>query len=129
MQRLYGTMINCAPDPIAARRVVDQAEAVIAETDSCMLCDVMFAVPAAIACADVGDLDRARSYLATADASAARWAGTAWQAAALEARAHLARAEGQEAEYVSLLARAGGLFERAGHARDAARMVAATAGG
>jgi tetratricopeptide (TPR) repeat protein len=128
MQRLYGTMINCAPDPVAARRVVEQAEAVIAETDSCMLCDVMFAVPAAIACADVGDLEQARSYLATADASAARWDGTAWRAAALEARAHLARAEGQEAEYVRLLTRAGGLFERAGHSRDAARLVAATAG-
>ena len=35
MQRIYGTMIAAAPDPLAARAVVDQAEATLGETDRC----------------------------------------------------------------------------------------------
>jgi tetratricopeptide (TPR) repeat protein len=121
MQRLYGTMITAAPDPVAARLVVDQAEAVVSETDRCILCDVMLAVPSAIACADVGDLDKARAYLASAEESARRWTGTAWSAATLEARAHVVRAEGDEAEARRLLASAVRLFDHVGHPRDAAR--------
>ena len=55
----------------------------------------MLAVPASIACAAVDDLAGARRHLAVAEASAARWDGSAWDAAVLEARAHLARAEGR----------------------------------
>jgi tetratricopeptide (TPR) repeat protein len=121
MQRLWGTMIACAPDPQAARLVVDQAEEIVAEIDSCMLCDVMLAVPAAIACADVGDVDRARGYIDAAERSAARWAGTAWRAAVIEARAHLARAEGDRAEFLRLSEVAAGLFEAAGQVRDVER--------
>ena len=120
-------MITSAPDPLAAVRVVDQAEAVVAETDRCSMCDVMLAVPAAIACADVGDLDRAHTSLAQADTSAAHWAGTAWTAAALEARAHVVRAEGDHDAYLELLGQAASLFERAGHVRDAERCRAVTA--
>ncbi len=60
IQRVYGTMIIAAPDAEAARAMVDQAEATLGETDECSFCVVMLAVPAAIACADVGDLDLAR---------------------------------------------------------------------
>ena len=62
LQRIYGTMIAAAPDPEAARALVDQAEATLGETDACSFCVVMLAVPAATACADVGDLDLARDY-------------------------------------------------------------------
>ena len=127
MQRLYGTMIACADDPQAAMRVVEQAEAVVAETDRCLLCDVMLAVPAAIACADVGEVDRARRHLVVAEQSAAHWAGTAWRAAVLEAQAHLARAERDEAESRRLFGVAADQFERAGHVRAAARCRAALA--
>ena len=64
LQRIYGTMIAAAPDRGRRARVVDQAEATLGETDHCLFCDVMLAVPAAIACADVGDLDDARRHLA-----------------------------------------------------------------
>ena len=101
--------------------MVDQAEATLGETDSCPFCDVMLAVPAAIACADVGDLDDARRHLAVAELSAARWEGTAWQAAVLEARAHLVRAEGRHDRFAQLSEEAAQLFEAAGQHGDAAR--------
>jgi tetratricopeptide (TPR) repeat protein len=121
LQRIYGSIIAAAPDVDSARAVVDQAAATLGTTDQCPLCTVMLAVPSSIACADVGDLDEARRYLATAQASAARWEGSAWDGAVLEARAHLARAQGGEGEFVALAAEAAALFAAAGHARDAAR--------
>ena len=60
-----------------------------APEDSCPFCSIMLAVPAAAACADVGDIDDARHHLAMAERSAALWKGSAWQAAIAEARAHL----------------------------------------
>ena len=91
------------------------------DNDRCTFCAVMLAVPAAIACADVGDLDAARRHLAVAEASVASWEGTSWVAAVLEARAHLARAEDRLDEYVVLLERAADLFAEVGHGRDAER--------
>jgi ATP/maltotriose-dependent transcriptional regulator MalT len=121
LYRVYGTMITAAPDAASARAIVDRAELTLGETDHCELCPVMLAVPAAMACAEVGDLDDARRHLAVAIATAARWEGTSWQAAVLEAQAHIARAEGDGAECAALLRRAATLFQAAGHHRDAAR--------
>jgi DNA-binding SARP family transcriptional activator len=121
LQRIYGTMITAAPDAATARAVVDRAEATLGETDRCEFCVVMFAVPAAIACADFGDIDDARRHLAVAETSAGRWEGSAWAAAACEARAHIARAAGDEEQAVALARRAAQQFHAAGHHRDAAR--------
>jgi tetratricopeptide (TPR) repeat protein len=121
LQRIYGTMIAAATDPVAARAVVDRAEDTMGETDQCAFCGVMLAVPSAIACADVGDLDAARRHLALAEETAARWEGSAWEAAILEAYAHVARAEGRRDEAASLSARAARLFTDAGQPLDAAR--------
>ena len=122
LQRIYGTMIRIAPDPWAARATADQAEDTMGETDQCPFCAVMLAVPASIACSDVGDLEDARRHLAVAEASAARWEGDAWDAAVCEARAHLARAEGRAAEAETLLGKAEGLFLASGHPLDARRV-------
>ena len=81
----------------------------------------MLAVPAATACADVGDIDGALRYLEIADRSAQMWQGTAWQAAIRESRAHLARAEGDEERARSLLSAAERGFLAAGQPLDAAR--------
>jgi DNA-binding SARP family transcriptional activator/tetratricopeptide (TPR) repeat protein len=124
LQRIYGSMIVASPDPVAARAVVDRAEATLGETDRCPFCDVMLAVPAAIACAEVGDLDSARRHLSIAEQSAARWEGSAWDGAVLEARAHIARAEGAWADAAALASQAARRFVAAGHARDAARCLA-----
>jgi hypothetical protein len=115
-------------DPAAARAMVDAAEATFATTDSCAFCSIMFAVPAAIACADVGDVAQARRHLARAERSAGLWEGTAWQAATLEARAHLARAEGDADGALRLLTRAAELFDDSAQPLDAARLRAKLAG-
>ncbi len=123
LQRIYGTMITAAPDPDSARALVDQADAVLGDTDQCSFCVVMLAVPAAIACAAVGDLTTAREHLLVAEDSAARWPGTAWGAAAMEARAHLAVAEDHPAESVMLLDAAAVGFTEAGQPGDAGRCL------
>jgi ATP/maltotriose-dependent transcriptional regulator MalT len=84
----------------------------------------MLAVPAAAACADVGDLDDARQYLAAAERFAALWQGTAWQAAIAEARAHLARAEGDADSARRRLREAAELFAAAGQPLDVDRCLA-----
>lgn len=128
LQRIYGSMIMAAPDPVAARAAVDLAEDTMGEVDDCPMCSVMLEVPATIACADVGDVEDARRHLALAEDSAARWEGSAWAAAILEARAHVARAEGGPEEFVALSARAAELFHAAGQPLDAVRCAQAATG-
>jgi hypothetical protein len=70
IQRIYGTMIVAAENPRQARAMVDRAWTTIGTTDACLFCQVMIAVPSAIACADVGDVDDAKTYLAAAERSA-----------------------------------------------------------
>ncbi|WP_433306631.1 ATP-binding protein [Actinoplanes sp. CA-030573] len=121
LQRVWGTMIMAAPGPEAARAVVDRAEATFVAEDSCSFCVIMFAVPAACACADVGDLAEARHYLARAETSEAMWEGTAWQASLLEVRAHIARADHDDSTARRLFGEAAAQFEAAGHPLDAQR--------
>jgi ATP/maltotriose-dependent transcriptional regulator MalT len=121
LQRLYGTMVMAADDADAARAVVDAAEATFGDNDFCTFCTVMFAVPAAIACADAGDLVEARRHLERAEFSASLWQGTAWAAAMIEVRAHIARAEGEPDRAERLLVEAADLFDASAQPLDAAR--------
>ncbi|MET0998211.1 MAG: tetratricopeptide repeat protein, partial [Marmoricola sp.] len=121
LQRVYGTMITAAPDRATARALVDQAEATLGTNDACTLCGVMLSVPAAIACAEVGDVEAARHYASLAESSSTRWSGTAWSAAAQEAWAAVARAEGRSADSAALLEEAVRQFGLAGQPTDAAR--------
>jgi tetratricopeptide (TPR) repeat protein len=121
MQRIFGTLIMAAPDAEAARAIVDEADATLGDEDHCQFCQVMYSLPAAIACADVGDLDEARDHLRLGETSAAGWEGTSWQAAVLEARAHVAKAEGAVVEADRLLAEAADAFDASGQPLDAAR--------
>src|SRR6266545_1702271 len=125
LQRIYGTLIAAAPDADAALAVVDEAAERLDEPFGCVFCQVMIAVPASIACSESGRLDEARSWLAQAESSAATWQGTAWQGAVTEARAHLARAEGDSAAAHRLLTAAANLFEAAGQPLDAQRCLEA----
>ncbi|MCV2491282.1 AAA family ATPase [Geodermatophilus sp. YIM 151500] len=128
LPRIYATMIDGADDVTTSLAVVDRAESSLAPEDHCPFCAIMFALPAARACAAGGELDRARRFLATAETVVARWDGTAWQAALCETRAHVARAEGDEEAAGRLLAAAAALFETAGQPLDAVRCRASVAG-
>jgi hypothetical protein len=121
LQRVYGTMIAAAPDASAARAVVDESAAVIGIEDHCAFCSVMLAVPAAIACARAGDVEDARRYLELAERSGRLWEGTSWAGATLEAQAHLALVEGDQARADQLRAEAAAHFRRAGQPLDAER--------
>ena len=124
LQRIFGTLILAAPDEAQARAMVDRAESTLGRNDACLFCHVMLAVPAAIACARVGDIEHAHRHLQSAERSAAMWDGTSWQAALLEARAQIAAAEGASADAVALRRDAASLFETAGQPLDAARLRA-----
>jgi len=121
IQRIYGTMIRATADPDEARALVDQAAEALGPSDDCVFCTVMIAVPSVIACADVGDLEAARHHLAHAEMSAMAWQGTAWPGAIAEAKAHLAMAEGREADAADLFAEGADLFTRAGQPLDSDR--------
>ncbi len=121
LQRTYGTLISAAPDAASALAVVDEARDTLDAPGACAFCQVMVAVPAAVACAEGGRLDEARRHLAVAELSASRWEGTAWQGSVTEARACLARVEGDQDGADRLLASAARLFDEAGQVLDAAR--------
>jgi DNA-binding SARP family transcriptional activator len=121
LQRIYGSMIAAAADPDLARAVVDRAESALGREDQCAFCSIMWAVPAAQACADVGDLDAAAAYLELAEKSEALWEGTSWQAHLLEVRAHLANAEERVDAAERLMDEAAEVFAAAGQPLDAAR--------
>jgi DNA-binding winged helix-turn-helix (wHTH) protein/tetratricopeptide (TPR) repeat protein len=121
LQRTYGTLISAAPDAESALAVVDDASETLDEPGACAFCQVMVAVPSVVACAEGGRVDEARHHLTVAELSASRWEGTAWQGSVTEAKACLARVEGDQVESDRLLARAAALFDDAGQMLDAAR--------
>jgi tetratricopeptide (TPR) repeat protein len=125
LQRIFGTLIDSSPDPTSARAMVDRAEATLGEPDNCWFCTVMLAVPAATACARVGDLDDAHRFLESAKRSVSHWGESSWQAAVLEAEATVALADDDAEAYRGLSRRAAEAYAAVGHEADAARCLAA----
>jgi DNA-binding SARP family transcriptional activator/tetratricopeptide (TPR) repeat protein len=125
LQRIFGTLIVSAPDPQAARWMVDRAESTMGEPDQCQFCTVMLAVPAATACARVGDFEEAHRFLAAASRSVSLWGVSSWQAAVIEAQATVALAEGDAERHRTLSREAADAYSAVGHAADAARCLAA----
>lgn len=121
LQRVFGSLIAAAEDPVEAATRADDALATTDGPESCEFCQVMLAVPAAQAFAGVGRFDDARAQLEVANRVAVRWEGPAWPAAVAEADAVLARAEGREDDADRLFRRAAREFEAAGQVLDAAR--------
>ena len=129
LQRIFGTLIVSAPDPESARVMVDRAESTLGEPDQCQFCTVMLAVPAATACARVGDLEDAHRFLASASRSVSLWGESSWQAAVIEAQATVALAEGDAERYRWLSREAADAYSAVGHTGDAARCLAAASAG
>jgi tetratricopeptide (TPR) repeat protein len=98
LDRIYGAMVEAAPDPEAAVALVAEAEtAVVGPAETCPTCRIAFIVPAAIAAARAGDLERARRYARDCEAALEIIAlPPAWHAAGTEVRGWVARAEGFE---------------------------------
>jgi DNA-binding SARP family transcriptional activator len=121
LQRIFGTMILAASDPIDARAIVDRAESTLGWEDACAFCSIMLSVPAAIACARVGDLQNAQRHLVMAEQSSMLWQGTSWEAAMAEAQAMVSAAGGEPATARAWLQSATEQFQRAGQPLDAER--------
>jgi DNA-binding SARP family transcriptional activator/tetratricopeptide (TPR) repeat protein len=119
--KVYGTMVRAQPDPRAAMRAVERAEARMAGQPLCESCAIGFFVAAAIAAARAGEPVAAREYLGRAEHVSQEWPGGGWHAAVLEARAAVADAEGDADAAVRLLAQAAAGFEGAGQPLDAHR--------
>ncbi|MCK6210717.1 AAA family ATPase [Georgenia sp. EYE_87] len=124
---IYGTQIELAAGDSQVA-VAEEAVAAMGADDHCFFCSIMLDLPAARAYADAGDLPAARRHLEAAELSAARWHSIGWDAAVLEARAHLVAAEGDRAAAAGLRARAADMFTLAGQERDARRLRHGAAG-
>ncbi len=99
LDRIYGAMIEAAEDPDAALALIAEAETAIrGPAETCPTCRIAFVVPAAIAAARGGDLDRARGYAGDCRRALDVIAlPPAWHAAGDEVGGWLARAEGRGA--------------------------------
>ncbi|MDT4904909.1 MAG: hypothetical protein QOH52_2925 [Pseudonocardiales bacterium] len=127
--RIYGTRITAAGDPARAMAALEEAEdAVHGTTETCPGCRINLAVPAALAAARAGDLDRAAAYEAVAERLTTilmRLPG--WYAALDEVRGHRLRASGDGEAGHRHLAAAANAYRNAGQPLDARRCeVAAT---
>ncbi len=90
--RIYGTLITAARDPDEALAALEEAEAAVrGPVETCPGCRITLAVPAAIAAARGGDVQRAAEWTETAEYLAdVVMRLPAWDAAMEEIRGHLA---------------------------------------
>ncbi|RNF33915.1 ATP-binding protein [Paracoccus methylarcula] len=120
--RIYGTKIAAAIDPNLALFALEDAEASVrGPMETCPGCRITFAVPAAIAAARAGDLERASQYAHQVENLAAvvmRLPG--WNAAAEEVKGHLCLANHDAGAATRFHTAADG-FRRAGQPLDEAR--------
>ncbi len=126
LDRIYGTRITAAADPESGLAALEEAEeAVRGPVETCPGCRITLAVPAAIAAARAGDLERLEHW-----EEAAEFLATvvmrlpAWDAALLEVRGHRARATGDGDAAPDLFRAAAKGFGAAGQPLDEARCAA-----
>ncbi len=129
LDRIYGTRIALGADGAGgdgALALIDETEiAVRGPAETCPACRITLTVPAAIAAARAGDVERAASYADISEMLATvmlRQPG--WSAAVTEVRAHCALAEGDLATARARFTEAGDAFRSAGQPLDAARCAA-----
>lgn len=123
LDRIYGSRIALAGDPAAAVAAVDEAEELVSgPLETCPGCRITLAVPAAIALAKAGQLDRLAAYEASCE-----WLAEvvmqlpAWYAALDEVRGHRCVAEGNRVAARLHFDQARRGFRESGQPRDVAR--------
>ena len=128
LQRIFGTMILAARDPLEARAIVDRAESTLGWDDACLFCSIMLSVPASIACARAGDLAHARRHLERGRALGAAVAGhRRGRRRSPRRRPRSRRPSGDPETACRQLQSATEQFQRAGQPLDAARVELAMA--
>jgi DNA-binding SARP family transcriptional activator/tetratricopeptide (TPR) repeat protein len=129
LDRIYGTRIAAAPDPASALAALEEAEAAVrGPVETCPGCRITLAVPAAIAAARAGDLERVAQWEQAADYLATVVMRLpAWYAALDEVKGHRAEAGGDTAAAGERFRIAAAGFEAAGQPLDAARCEALAA--
>jgi DNA-binding SARP family transcriptional activator len=121
LPRAFAGTVRAAETLEAKLAAVEEAELTLAPAGLCGPCSIGLCVASAIACAQSGDVAKARKCLAEADRLAGMWQGGPWVAATWEARAHLRDSEGRHEQAAALLTEAADLFAESGHPLDAAR--------
>ncbi len=123
LDRVFGAMVEATPDPDQALAVLAEAEtAVVGPAETCPTCRIAYVVPAAIAAAKAGDLERALRYREDVRVAMEHIAlPPAWHAAAEEVYGHCALAEGREGEARAHFAAAADGFRHWGQPLDAER--------
>jgi DNA-binding SARP family transcriptional activator/tetratricopeptide (TPR) repeat protein len=129
LDRIYGTRVATAPDPASALAALEEAEAAVrGPVETCPGCRITLAVPAAIAAARAGDLERAAQW-----EQAAEYLATvvmrlpAWYAALEEVKGHRAQAGGQAVAARDHFRTAAAGFGASGQPLDEARCNALAA--
>jgi len=129
LDRIYGAMVEAAGDSAGGLKLVLEAESAIrGPAETCPTCRIAFIVPAAIAAARAGDLERADHYAQACETALEIVAlPPAWHAAVAEVRGWVARANGRPAEARSHLHEAADGFLAWGQPLDAQRCCALAA--
>jgi DNA-binding SARP family transcriptional activator len=129
LDRIYGARITAAPDPASALAALEEAEAAVrGPAETCPTCRITLAVPAAIAAARGGDLERlaqwepVAEYLATVVMRL-----PAWDAALDEVKGHHAQASGDAVAACDHFRTAAAGFRAAGQPLDEARCTSLAA--
>jgi DNA-binding SARP family transcriptional activator/tetratricopeptide (TPR) repeat protein len=129
LDRIYGTRVAAALDPASALAALEEAEAAVrGPVETCPGCRITLAVPAAIAAARAGDLERAAKW-----EQAAEFLATvvmrlpAWYAALDEVKGHRAQASGEAAAACDHFRTAAAGFGASGQPLDEARCGALAA--
>ena len=127
--RIYGTRIAMATDPASGLAALEEAEeAVRGPIETCPGCRITLAMPAVIAAARGGDLDRAARWMPVAEyLTDVVMRLPAWYAALDEARGHVAQATGDRPAAHRRFAAAAEAFASAGHPLDHTRCAALAA--
>ncbi len=123
LDRIYGAMVEAAGDAAAGVRLVREAETTIqGPAETCPTCRIAFIVPAAIAAARGGDLERAHRYLGLCETALEIVAlPPAWHAAVAEARGWVAHGGGRRDDARGHFRHAADGFQTWGQPLDAAR--------